>query len=101
MLHHVTRALTKVTVKLFFKMLSGRIGEWNGFKTPTKFTALLRQCLCELSSSVSELDEVVLVNDRLELDVLSGVGLVVEDGLRGVGVDLGGALVLGASPDHA
>ena len=59
-------------------------------------------CASYLSSSVFlELDEVVLVDDRLELDVLSGVGLVVEDGLRGVGVDLGGALVLGASPDHA
>ena len=40
----------------------------------------------------------VLVDDRLQLDVLAGVGLIVEDGLRGVGVDLGAALVLGARP---
>ena len=48
--------------------------------------------------TVLELDEVVLVDDRLQLDVLAGVGLLVQDGLRGVGVDLGAALVLGARP---
>ena len=66
-----------------------------------KFTALLRHDSRELCSPASEFDEMILVDDRLELCVLAGVGLLVEDGLRGVGVDLGTALVLGARSDHA
>ena len=44
--------------------------------------------LVRIESPLSEFDKVVLVDDRLELGVLAGVRLRVEDGLRGVAGDL-------------
>ena len=57
--------------------------------------------LVRIESPLSEFDKVVLVDDRLELGVLAGVGLRVEDGLGGVAGPLVGLLAPAATAPPA